>query len=325
MLGKRWLPRVSRRGAVVLALTGGALLVVLVSALALRGTGPTFVAGDAGWGPGASTMAHPGGAGGAARPGLSVEPITPEQETRDSATRAERMPLVIGRDVVRNAQVVVEVTETAPAIRRVRAAAAAAGAVVAEEQSGLRSAWLVLRVPTAELDRFIDDISEVGTVLERTARTEDVTEQVADLEARVASRQASVARVRALLDKAESIRDVVTIESELADREAELDSLVNRLTKLRDQIAMSTLTLELRTPQAAGGSGGGPSFGDGVAAGWEGFLAVGRWAAAVLGFMLPFLPLVAVVVGGGWLLRRVVRRRRSRPVATPAAEAPTTD
>ena len=111
-----------------------------------------------------------------------------------------------------------------------------------------------------------------------------------------------MARVRALLAQATSIGDVVAIESELARREADLDSLTNRLAALRDQVAMSTLSVELRTPstavrrrrpRAAG-------FSDGLDAGWRGLVALGTAVAAV-GFLLPFLPVLAVLSGwAGW-------------------------
>lgn len=55
-------------------------------------------------------------------------------------------------------------------------------------------------------------------------------------------------RIRALLAQADTIGDVLAIESELASREADLDSLVARRTALRDQVTTSTLTVDLRVP-----------------------------------------------------------------------------
>jgi hypothetical protein len=153
----------------------------------------------------------------------------------------------------------------------------------------------------------------------------DATEEVVDLDARVASQTASVTRVRGLLAEARSIGDVVAVESELARREAELDSLTRRLAALREQVALSTLTVDLRTPGAVvPQERPAPGFLDGLTAGWEGLRTIGSAAAAVVGFVLPFLPVLGVLGGIGWLARRVVRARRT-PAAADGGSGPGTE
>lgn len=226
----------------------------------------------------------------------------------------------VQRALVRTAQVTVEVGDPAASSRQIRTAVAAAGGFVTEEQSSPTGAWVVLRVPAAGLDRLVEQIGGFGKVVEQNSQVVDATEEVVDLDARVASQQASVARIRALLAQAVSIGDVVAIESELARREAELDSLTGRMTALRGQVELSTLTVELRgtgsptadDPRAVG-------FGDGLAAGWNGLRAIATGMAAVIGFLLPFLPVLAVLAGIGWAVRRLVRGRRAvRPAPAGA-------
>jgi hypothetical protein len=228
------------------------------------------------------------------------------------------------RELVRSAQLTLDVRDAAGATRQVRNTAAAAGGLVVEEQSGYRGAWLVLRVPADALDRVIDDVAGIGTVTARTSQVADRTADVVDLDARVASQQASVARVRALLAQATSIGDVVAIESELARREGDLDSLTNRLAAVRDQVAMSTLSVDLRAPVAVLGNGDdrATGFGDGLDAGWRGLVALGTATAAVVGFVLPFLPVLAVLFGIGWAARRIARARRVAPAGTGGRSGP---
>jgi hypothetical protein len=218
---------------------------------------------------------------------------------------------VVGRDVVRTAQLTLEVRDPAAATRGVRTAIAAAGGFVAAEQADPTGSWLVLRVPAAGLDRLVDDLAATGTVLVRSGRVEDATAQVVDLDSRVASQQASVVRVRALLAQARSIGDVVTVEAELARREADLDALERRLAAVRDQVALATLTVELRAGPAPAPDAAPPGFGVGLGAGWAGLRAVGVALATVAGFVLPFLPLVAVAGGAVWVVhrRRALRQR----------------
>jgi hypothetical protein len=222
------------------------------------------------------------------------------------------LPDAVGRDVVRTAQLTVQVADPGAAARSVRTATAAAGGLVAQEQADPSGSWLVVRVPSAGLDRLVDDLAGLGTVLARSAHAEDATAQVVDLDGRVASQRASVTRVRALLAQATSIGDVVAVESELARREADLESLERRLAALRDRVALSTLTVELRGVAAPPPTAAPPGFGAGLGAGWAGLRAVGAALATAAGFLLPFLPLLAVAGGVLWVVRRR-RRRRGGP------------
>lgn len=299
-------PRIFRRRTVVLGVLG--LVALLVVAVALTAT----VGGRSSGGSEDSSSA--------AAPARALHAPVPDgagasrrESAGNSGKSAPVAPLqTVGRQLVRTAQLTVEVDDAARAARAVRTAAAATSAIVTQEQSGDTGSWMVLRVPADSLDRLIEDLSAFGKVTGRSTQVEDATEQVVDLDARVATQQASVARVRELLTKAQSIGDVVAIESELSRREADLDSLTRRLTALRDQVALSTLTIDLRGPAAAPKPDErATGFLGGLTAGWEGLLALGSVVAAVVGFVLPFVPVLALLFGIGWLARRIARGRRT--------------
>jgi Domain of unknown function (DUF4349) len=298
---------VRRRVGTVVAV---ALLGVLAAVLALAGRG--------------SGSVDPTGT---AAPPMSVQedrPSAPEagapipdaatDDARSAASDPAPSADVVGRDVVRTAQLTLQVADPTAAGRGVRSAIAATGGFVAEEQADTTGTWLVVRVPAAGLDRLVDDLAATGTVLSRSGRVEDATEQVVDLDSRVSTQRASVTRVRALLAQATSIGDVVAVESELARREADLDSLERRLAALRDRVALSTLTVELRGAPLPPPDGPTPGFGVGLGAGWTGLKVVGAALATAAGFLLPFLPVVAVAAAVGWAVwRRRAGWRRGGP------------
>jgi hypothetical protein len=315
--GRRW----TRRRAVVAAVVLAVVLVVLGAVVVLGGGGSDGDSTSSTYAP-ESSGADSGGGYGLADPAPAVAPDrAAEQGLSDRSVTEpgeQGVPVgSVGRSLVRSAQLTLAVEDPARAVQGVRTAAAAAGGTITQEQSGPFGGWVVMRVPAEVLDRTVDDVARLGTVEDRSASVEDATEEVVDLDARVASQQAGVARVRALLAQATSIGDVVAVESELSRREADLDSLTARLAALQDQVALSTLTVDLRGP---GTPVVGPvepvGFGDGLAAGWEGLIAVGRGTGAVVGFLLPFVPVLVVLAGAVWAVRRV--RGRSRAAADPA-------
>ncbi len=314
--------------AVGVVVAGVVLLGVLAAALVRDGGTGSADGSTAGSAAAPSRVVAPGdvavpGAGGAGSAGRAAEagadiafpagpvpPGGPVDPDLDPGT--DPLPDAVGRDVVRTAQLTVEVADPAAAARSVRTAAAAAGGLVAQEQADTTGSWLVLRVPSAGLDRLVDDLAALGSVLARAAHAEDATAQVVDLDSRVATQRASVTRVRALLAQAASVGDVVAVESELARREADLESLERRLAALRGRVALSTLTVELRGAAAPPPAAAPPGFGSGLGAGWAGLRAVGTALATAAGFLLPFLPLLAAAGVVVWVVRRR-RRRRGGP------------
>jgi uncharacterized protein DUF4349 len=312
-----------RRGVLV----GVLLLVVAVGVVALGERGQIT---DHGWPrpampevsrPGQEAAAAPGGSAGGRSSAAARDAATPGGAAPD----ATGDPVAsVGRALVRTAQLRVEADDPVALTRRVRAAIAGAAGTIAQESSTDSGAQLTVRVPADRLDRLIDAIAGLGHITDRTAQVVDATENVVDLDARVASQRASVDRVRALLAQARSIGDVVAVESELTRREADLDSLTGRLNALKDQVALSTLTVDVdKTPGPMSASPQPTGFLAGLAAGWDGLKTVAVAAGAAVGFLLPFLPVLAVILGLVWAGRRLGRTRRT-PQPAGGAERPGT-
>jgi hypothetical protein len=203
-------------------------------------------------------------------------------------------------------------------------ATAAGGFVGGDDRTGDKDhaqARLTLRVPSARFPSVVDGVSKLGTEeLKRQLSTEDVTDQVTDVGARIATGQASVDRVRELLARAQNIGEIVSLESELSRREADLESLKSRQRKLDDVTTLSTITAVLIGPQPATAVAQKRTtgFGAGLKAGWHSFTASMAVLFTVLGALLPWL--VALAVPGGaalWWLRRA-RRPIPEPAAAPA-------
>jgi hypothetical protein len=175
---------------------------------------------------------------------------------------------------------------------------------------------LTLRVPQQSLDQVMEQVGGLGAVQSRTQASQDVTDQYVDTSSRVKSQRASVDRVRTLLHRATSIGDVVSLESELSRREADLESLEARLAALDDSTTLATLVVSLSRPDTAGPP---PVTHHGLVAGLlDDWHALGQSTTVVLqivGALLPFAVLLALVGLPVWLL---LRRRRS---GSPAPSA----
>lgn len=215
------------------------------------------------------------------------------------------------------------------AVNNARAQLLAVGGFVADLRQAGNSASLVVRVPADAYDSFRAGAGRLGEVTSSTESATDVTEEFTDVESRIASMRISIDRIRALLAEATAVGDIITIESELSRREADLESLAGRRQVLADQIALGTVSMTLTAERSvAEPPGADPDedrggFLGGLAAGWNGLVSFLGGVGVVVGVVLPFVPLLAVAVLLVWWVRRSVRRARTEPVAAPPVDGPT--
>lgn len=181
--------------------------------------------------------------------------------------------------------------------------------------------WITIRVPADDLTAVIDALGDTGEVLSSAITKQDVTSAAIDLRARVESTRASVQRLTELLGKSGTVDDLIEAEVALTDRQAQLESYEQQLSALEDQVALSSLTVEL-TRAGTAASADPAGFGDGLLAGWNGLVVSLNALVIAVGFLLPWLAVAALVVLLVWVVRRTRRHRRTAPAsgsATPPA------
>ncbi|MGW3956318.1 DUF4349 domain-containing protein [Streptomyces sp. NPDC004752] len=245
----------------------------------------------------------------------------------EKAETAPEAPRITAEHIIRTATLAVRVADVPKALDEARTVAEGAGGFVGRESTsrdsgGHERTRVVLRVPTGAYDEVIADLQGTGKLISRTARAEDVTDQVVDVNSRIASQRASVSRIRELMDRADRLSDVVTLEGELSSREADLESLLAQQASLKDRTSLATITLTLSEAPARQNAreDDAPGFLDAVTSGWHVFVTMLRWIALALGAVLPFAGLAALLVLV-WL--RVVRPRLPRRAApAPVTTAP---
>ena len=205
------------------------------------------------------------------------------------------------------------VEDVAAAVRAVRDAATVEGGYVFAQDIGPGQGRVVLKVPVDRFDAVFDAVVGIGEVEAQHIEAEDVTERFVDLESRQATLATSIERIRGFLAETTNVDEISRLEGELTNREAEHDVIAGQLRVLRDRTTYGTITAELRLedPSAAleaeAQETGPPGFGEGLGAGWDAVTTVAAVAATVVGFALPFAPLLALAAVLAWWLRRRAR------------------
>jgi hypothetical protein len=280
----------------------------------------------------ASTLAV---AAGSAAPAAAPSSAAPAPAAGGSGQNVSQ-PLLTGRQVIFTADITVQTKDIKTAVDQVTQIANSEGGVVFGEQvnlaskdpsnPGAASATVTLKVPPDTLEQgILDQIGRLGTELSRNETASDITAQVVDVNSRVAAAQDSLARLRQLFQHAGNVADLATVENEIAQREADLESLEAQQRTFAAQTAQATITVNLvATPKVAVvpppvKKAHVVGFVRGLRGGWHAFTRTVTGITTALGALLPFL-VVLLVLG---IAALIVRRRLFTPRAGDATQAPT--
>jgi hypothetical protein len=232
--------------------------------------------------------------------------------------------------LARTASVALQVKNIGQAVAKVRATTATAEGIVLSENIGTGGtgnipladssrvsattyAEIAISVPSAKLDQVVAELSGVGTVIRSTTASENVGGQIVDTQSRLETMRVSVERVRAFLKDATDLNQIVAMEAELTRRQSDLEALEAQLASLKGSVARSPIQISLTTVPGviAQPEDDATGFLAGLEGGWKAFTASVNIAATIVGALLPFTVLAALLGVPAWL---VWRRRRPTPV-----------
>jgi len=303
-----------------------------ISALGLAGCGgggaSTSGAAIGGVAPVPNSAAHYDNA-----PAAKSAPGTQAGRAEVSRTGA---PIVgIGPKLTRSASLEIRVKNIGTAATQVRSIASGLQGLVLSEQIGngglvdpgplkdgsepfAGSGTLTLSVPSDKLDTALDQLSskQVGTVLQRSASSQDVTSQYVDTQSRLKTMTASVERVRTLMAQAKDLGQVVALESEMSRRESDLESLESQMDALKNSVERSTLAVSLSTPSSiepATTNG----FLAGLRSGWAAFTSSAGGLFTAVGALLPFALFFALLGMPLWTWWRRHRAQQGPAIQPP--------
>ena len=183
-------------------------------------------------------------------------------------------------------------------------------------------------------EQFTDFCTQVGTLCHVTWQSdtaENISERYHDTQSRLETAQIKLERLQELLKKAESMEDIITIESAISETEYEIEDLSGTMRHYDALVGYATVDLELSEVYRLSGTEDAPkSFGEKLANAFtDGLAATGQtledFAVWLAYSWLDVLIFVAVKLIGrlrrGKKLPKPVRKKKN--AETPADETKT--
>ncbi len=117
-----------------------------------------------------------------------------------------------------------------------------------------RHANITARIPANKLDEFTGKVAEIGNITYESESVEDVTLQYVDLSSHKKMLLTEQERLMELLENADTMEDIITIESRLSEVRYQIESMESQLRTFDNQVDYSTVHINVEevehyTPQ----------------------------------------------------------------------------
>jgi Domain of unknown function (DUF4349) len=268
-----------------------------------------------------------GSAGGVARSAPAAGPAAPAAGGSAKATAPGVQLADLENRIVRTATVDLEVgrgrlnavIDQATVVVASRYKGLYVGSNTSVPGSGAAHGEVTFRVPVLAFEAALRDLKQLGTYRGEKSATDDVTNQYIDLSGQLKAWRAQEKVYLQLLDRARSISDVVTVQTQLQQVQSNIQRLQGQVDFLDQSSSFSTIVLVLSEPGAApAGAKARNRFVRAWSMAVEGLAVVGAALLVTVVWLVPF----AALGGLALLIARVLRRSRVLPAPGGAPTPP---
>lgn len=182
---------------------------------------------------------------------LSESVVTADKTSSDSTQQNEASALT-GNKIIKSADIDVETKTYDNSVKDFEAMIIAYNGFIQDSnveggrEGENRLATYTVRVPNQNLENFINKIGDIGVIVKKQIKGEDVTDKYFDTESRVNILKIERERVMNIMSKAANVSELLELEKRLSDINSEIDSLTGTLKKYDALIEYSTVTADIR-------------------------------------------------------------------------------
>ncbi len=209
------------------------------------------------------------------------------------------------RKLIRNGDISIEVSDLQKTHAAVQDWVKEFGGYISGSNNGEKSSSYTVRIPSEKFDSAMDAAGALGTLKSKNISTQDVSEQFYDLQSRLETKKVLREKLNGYLRQANSMQDILKVESELNSVQSDIESMEGRLKRLSSQIDFSTISVYVSLPYKSVQGGGFefPDLGDGFRHFASNIISYfGGFVAVIFYVVICGIPLLAVLAFLFWLL-----------------------
>lgn len=108
-----------------------------------------------------------------------------------------------------------------------------------------RNASMNVKIPADKLEIFIEELSLTATVISKSISSEDITDSYIDVESRINALETEEKTLLGILEKAESLADVIELQGRISEVRAELESMKAKKLSYDGMVAYSGVSIDI--------------------------------------------------------------------------------
>lgn len=209
------------------------------------------------------------------------------------------------RKLIKNGDISLEVTDLEKTQNAVENWVKQFDGYISNSNNGEKSSNYTVRIPSAKFDEAMAAAGNLGTLKNKNISTQDVSDQFYDLQTRLETKKVLREKLNGYLSRANSMQDILKVESQLNSVQSEIESMEGRLKRLNSQIDFSTISIYISLPYNSKQGGGLvlPDLGNGFRHFVSNIISYfGKFVAIIFYVIICGIPLIAVLALLYWLL-----------------------
>ena len=175
---------------------------------------------------------------------------------------------------------------------------------------------ITARIPSDQFENFINSLSGDGKIMSRTVNAENISQVYANKETYKKALEKEQERLLEMMDKAETIEDMITVESRLSEVERQLNIYKTDLAQMDKDVEFSTIYIELKEVKRYTEEVNSTTFGEELKYAFEDAINSFRnFCEDIILFVVrnfPYLIILAVILV---LIIRAIGRSRAKRIA----------
>jgi len=108
-----------------------------------------------------------------------------------------------------------------------------------------RYANFTIRIPVKNAENWVNQANAYGTITSKSKSQRNVTLEYVDMESRIKALRTEQSSLLAILEKAETVEDIITVQSELTNVNYQIESYESQLRSLSNQVNYSTISVNI--------------------------------------------------------------------------------
>ena len=182
--------------------------------------------------------------------------------------------------------------------------------------SNTRSLSITARIPSDKFEAFLNSLDGDGKIMSKSVNAQNISQVYANKETYKKALEKEQERLLAMMDKAETIDDMIAVESRLSDVERQLNSYKTDLSQMDKDVEFSTVYIDLQEVKRYTETVEKTTFREKLGFAFEDAISSFRdFCEGVILFVVrnfPFLIIFAIVVA---LIVRWLAKRRAQKIA----------